>query len=249
MARSPLLDAAIAALQRRFGPHAARWGSAADAPRAAHLPTGLAALDAALAGGLPRGAATLLIGSPTAGTTTAALRCCAAAQQRQEVAVYLDTAATFDPVYAHACGIDLDQLLLVRPQTSLEALEIVAALLDSGGVGVLVLDALPRLAQQTGSTLLRTALRQIDHALARAPTALVINHSLPGSRPLAPPPTIGLSTLAALRLVFARERWLEQDGIITGCVARVSVQQRPFGMGGAVARVAIPYGDTGSAPL
>jgi recombination protein RecA len=249
MARSSLLDAAIAALQRRFGPHAARWGSALDPPGSSHLPTGLPELDAALGGGLPRSAATLLIGSPTAGTTTAALRCCAATQQRREVAVYLDTSATFDPVYAQACGVDLDQLLLVRPQATLETLEIVAALIDSGGVGVLVLDAVPRLPEETGSTLLRTALRQIEHALRRAPTALVINHSLPGSRPLAPPPTIGLSTLATLRLTFARERWLDQDGAIAGCLARVHVQQRPFAGGGAVARVVIPYGDTGSAPV
>lgn len=249
MPRPSMLDAVLAALQRRFGPAAARWGAAVDAPLVRAIPTGFAPLDAALGGGIACSQATVLLGSPTAGTITVALCTLAAAQRAGAIVAYLDTSARFDPLYAADCGLDLDQLLLVRPHTSAETLEILEALVASNGLGALVLDAPPQLPPTPeGSALLQSALRRLPRLLAASPTALLLLHRLPtGPLPTTPLPSIGLAALAPLRLTFRRLRWIETGGAITGCVSRVTIGRRPFSDTQTAVDVSLAYGAAGDA--
>jgi len=89
------------------------------APRAleeASLPTGIDRLDALLpGGGLPRGALIELSGAPSSGKTSLTLALIAAAQRRAESVAYVDPERSFFAPSAQAAGIDLEQLLLVRP--------------------------------------------------------------------------------------------------------------------------------------
>ena len=74
------------------------------------------ALDRGLAGGLPRGQVSEVVGPSSSGRTSVAWAALAAATRRGESVALIDTFDRFDPPSAHACGIDLSRLLWVRGQ-------------------------------------------------------------------------------------------------------------------------------------
>ena len=76
--------------------------------------TDIAALDACLRGGLPRGQLSEIAGPPSSGRTTLALQTMAASTRRGEIAAFVDTFDRFDVASAAAAGIDLDRLLWIR---------------------------------------------------------------------------------------------------------------------------------------
>jgi recombination protein RecA len=224
----PALTRLIAAAQRRWGVRALRQGADAAAEHLT-LPTGHAALDALLSGGFPRGAVTELLGTPTSGMTTLALTALAQSQARGEVGAYIDLSTTFDAAYAAACGVQLRELLLVRPTSAAEALELVEALLSSGGIGALVVDALTWLAgTPNGSSLIASAMRRLTTILPHQPGALIALTVLPYPAAIAerlrthPSP---LAHAAALRLQITRAAW-ESAGSHPGCQAHVAVLKR-----------------------
>src|SRR5581483_6867816 len=76
--------------------------------------TELAALDACLHGGLPRGQLSEIVGRASAGRTTLLLQVAAAATRRGELAALVDTCDRLDVTSAVAAGIDLDRFLWIR---------------------------------------------------------------------------------------------------------------------------------------
>jgi recombination protein RecA len=79
-------------------------------------PLDSAALDRGLAGGLPRGQVSEVVGPASSGRTSVAWAALAAATRRGESVAIIDTFDRFDPPAAHACGLDLSRLLWVRGQ-------------------------------------------------------------------------------------------------------------------------------------
>ena len=79
-------------------------------------PLDFAALDRGLAGGLPRGQVSEVVGPASSGRTSVAWAALAAASRRGESIALIDTFDRFDPPTAQACGIDLSRLLWVRGQ-------------------------------------------------------------------------------------------------------------------------------------
>jgi len=79
-------------------------------------PLDSAALDRGLAGGLPRGQISEVVGPSSSGRTSVAWAALAAATRRGESVAIIDTFDRFDPPTAHACGVDLSRLLWVRGQ-------------------------------------------------------------------------------------------------------------------------------------
>jgi hypothetical protein len=122
---------------------------------AAFIPFDIAAMDAVLRGGLPRGQVSELAGPNSSGRTTLLLQLLAAATHRSEIVALVDTCDRLDVASASAAGIDLDRLLWIRGDSSglalsersesqgrvvdraLKALNLV---LQAGGFGVVVLD-------------------------------------------------------------------------------------------------------------
>src|SRR5690606_25252195 len=107
----------------------ARWGRNALYPARPNtlevVSTGIQPLDDLLGiGGLPISAVTALCGTATSGMTTLSHQMIAHAQSQGKVAAYFDLSNTFDGDYARLCGVDLRTLLIVRPDTSTQALDI-----------------------------------------------------------------------------------------------------------------------------
>ncbi len=96
------------------------------------LPTGVAALDRPLGGGLPRGELVELVGRRSGGRFSAALAALAAATAAGEAAALVDLGDGLEPAAAAALGTDLERLLWVRPRTLGEALAAAEAALHGG---------------------------------------------------------------------------------------------------------------------
>jgi hypothetical protein len=91
-------------------------GGAARIDPSTLVATDLAALDASLRGGLPRGQLSEITGPRTSGRTSLLLQLFAATTQRGDIAAYVDTFDRLDVASAAAAGIALDRLLWVRGQ-------------------------------------------------------------------------------------------------------------------------------------
>ena len=115
------------------------------------IPTSIAALDACLHGGLPRGQLSEIVGPRSSGRTTLLLQMMAAATRRGEIAAVVDTFDRFDVASAGAAGIDPDRLLWIRGQTICEhgtieqtvvdrALKALNLVLQAGGFAYVAID-------------------------------------------------------------------------------------------------------------
>lgn len=243
------LEQTVADLQGRFGLKAIhRLGQTQTLP-VPSIATGFPALDDALGmGGLPRGRLSEMMGIPTSGMATVALKVVAQAQASGGTAVYIDLECTFDPDYAARCGIQLSQLVLVRPDNIQQALAIVQDFAISGGMNVLVFDApLRRLANPRPAQALSSALGRLMAPLGQTECALLFLTSLPtaGWLSLASYPNgLALPHYAAVRLLIQREDWLYQQRDIRGYRARVLVVKNKLGPAGQQVSLAITFNGT-----
>ena len=150
------------------------------------IPTGFAALDAALGGGFPRGRILELFGPPSCGKTTLALQAVAYLQAHGLAAAWIDADHAFDPAYAAALGVSLERMVVAQPASAEEALEIAGRLAASSAVDLLVVDSaaalVPRLELETAlgesgpglqGRVLASGLRRLAAGIARAGAAAV----------------------------------------------------------------------------
>lgn len=241
--RSRRLDAAVQAIQRKWGKQALHKGfQASVAPAHACQPTGLAQLDLLLQGGLPLGQITELIGPPTSGKRTLALTMVSQTQPRHPC-LYIDLAQTFDPAYAAACHVDLARLIIAAPPDPLKALDLAVDLITSDLYGLIVFDSTAELlAAPFAPGAAAVALRRLRQALNDKQTALLVlttTYFGDGDSPHNYPAGFDLRQAAALRLAVERKRWLKQGKINRGYEATVSVlhSRRIRPGGSAVVRI------------
>jgi hypothetical protein len=114
---------------------------------AALAPSGIAPLDACLAGGLPRGQLSEIAGPCSSGRTTVLLHVVAAATLRGEIAAIVDTCDRLDVASLAAAGADLERVLWVRGDAGgpaervvERALKACTLVLQAGGFGIVALD-------------------------------------------------------------------------------------------------------------
>lgn len=116
-------------------------------------PTGVAALDDCLGGGLPRGQFSEIVGARSSGRTALACQVLAAATQREDRVALVDVSDRLDVASALAAGIDLSRLLWVRGtcdgsgtgaaaiDRALErAIKALNLIVQAGGFGIIAID-------------------------------------------------------------------------------------------------------------
>jgi len=191
-ARQVALDKALGDLSKRYGE-----GTVMRLGEAQHLvveaiPTGSLSLDIALGvGGIPRGRVTEIYGPESSGKTTIAQHIVAEAQALGGTAAFVDMEHALDPVYAEACGVDVDNLLISQPDTGEQALEIAETLVRSGAVDVVVIDSVAALVPRAEiegdmgdahmglmARLMSQALRKLSGAIKQTNTSVIFTNQL-----------------------------------------------------------------------
>lgn len=160
--RQQRLDQAVALLRQQYGEsilrRASELGRVAVPP---HIRTGFAELDA-LTGcaGVPLDGLTILGGRTTSGKLTVAYKVLANAQASRPLPVaLLDLTHSSDPDYLARCGVVLPGLLLLRPRSGVEAVNLLLELVQSRQVQAVLVDGLPDLGTE------RAALRHLNRSL------------------------------------------------------------------------------------
>ena len=158
--------------------------------KVASIPTGALALDLALGvGGVPRGRIVEIYGPESSGKTTLALHIIAEAQKAGGLAAFIDAEHAFDPAYAEAIGLDLENLYFSQPDNGEQALEIADTLVRSGALDIVVVDSVAALVPRAEiegemgdshvglqARLMSQALRKLSGSLSRSgTTAIFIN--------------------------------------------------------------------------
>ncbi|MBI2120382.1 MAG: recombinase RecA [Parcubacteria group bacterium] len=140
------IDAAIKAIQTKFGEGAIM--KLGDKPKTGvdAIPTGSIGLDHALGvGGLPRGRIIEIFGPESSGKTTLTLHVIAEAQKRGGICAFIDAEHALDPEYAKKIGVNINELLVSQPDTGEQGLEITESLVRSGKIDVVVVDSVAAL--------------------------------------------------------------------------------------------------------
>ena len=246
--RKEKLEKTMAALEDRWGSTAVQpLGQRLRSP-VPHLSTGFPALDKATGiGGLPTGRIIEIMGNGTSGAVTLALTLVARAQSEPGSVIYIDLGDNFDPVFAANCGLDLDQLVLVRPRDASHALSIMHDFVSEGSTGALVFDADHSFFSDTQST--KALAMTLDRTIAPLSqssclllfvTSSYVKVSSPDiqTRNASPNGSI-IPHHSAVRLQLQREKWLYKDGDISGYKAQVSVVKNKLGPAGKEIKLSI----------
>src|SRR5947209_5872403 len=144
--------------QRAIRMKLARTESRETAP----LTTGFPELDAAIGGGLPRGAIVEIFGPASCGKSTIALQIAAHLQQSGGAAAWIDAEHAFDVALAKRAGVAVERLPIAQPESAEQALEIARKLASSAAVDLVVVDSAAALVPQVE---LETAVGHSGHSL------------------------------------------------------------------------------------
>lgn len=145
--KSKALSAALAQIEKQFGKGSVmRMAEGAVVEEVQSVSTGSLGLDIALGiGGLPRGRVVEIYGPESSGKTTLTLQAIAEMQKLGGTCAFIDAEHALDVTYAQKLGINLSDLLISQPDTGEQALEIIDALVRSGGVDLIVVDSVAAL--------------------------------------------------------------------------------------------------------
>jgi len=190
------LEAALRArqLDRTLTTSLTGTGPAVD-PERGLSPFSIAALDARLGGGLPRGQLSELVGPRSSGRTSLLLRLLAAATARGELVALVDALDMLDVESAAAAGVDLARLLWIRGhvvpnpgfcrdmnQRAMEqAVRACALVLQAGNFGIVAFDAAEAPAEAIRRLPFTTWLR-LQRMVEGTPTTCVLVGTAPVAR-------------------------------------------------------------------
>src|SRR5579863_4635121 len=185
--RARLIMQTLLQMEKQFGKGAVLQLGSKSVQQVSVIPTGSISLDSALGvGGFPRGRVVEVFGPESSGKTTLALQVIAQAHKLGGTAAFIDAEHALDAGYARKLGVDVDNLVVSQPDYGEQALEIVGALIGSGGIDVAVVDSVAALvpkAELDGemgdshmglhARLMSQALRKLTGTVARTNTLLI----------------------------------------------------------------------------
>src|SRR5438477_826722 len=242
--RDKALESAMSQIERQFGKGSImKMSDYGNKMNVESIPTGSIALDVALGGGgVPRGRVIEIYGPESSGKTTLSYHVMAEAQKLGGVSAYIDAEHAFDPEYAARCGLNLDALLISRPDNDDHAPESTKTLVRSGAIDVIVVDSVAALVPRAEiegemgdshvglmARLMSQALRKLVGAVSKSNCTLIFTNQIRmkiGVMYGNPETTTGgqaLKFYASVRMEIRRVESIKQGNDIVGNRVRVKV--------------------------
>ncbi len=140
------IDIALSQIDKQFGKGSAMRFGQRPVENIQVIPSGSLTIDTALGvGGYPRGRIIEIYGPESSGKTTLTLHAIAEAQKMGLICAFIDAEHAFDPTYAQALGINLEEMIISQPSCGEEGLEIADTLVRSGAVDLIIIDSVAAL--------------------------------------------------------------------------------------------------------
>lgn len=237
----------IEKLNKSLGKEIASYGSKVE--KVETLSTGLVALDMAIGGGFPKGRISIIKGLESVAKTSLALHFIAECQKKGLKCAFIDAEYAFNSEHALSLNVDLDELIMIHPDSGEEAFEAVETLVRENMAKVIIVDSVSALvprpeaeaeygkAQMGGQArLISQGMRKIVSPLNKGDATLIfinqLRHNLMGGSwdPFIESGGIALKyyTSVALKLTKASGH-KGPDGEIDGLDIRVKVTKNKIG--------------------
>lgn len=237
------VQAAMEAIQKQFGRGSIMMLGDRPKEEVECIKTGIMPLDLALGvGGIPKGRIIEIYGPEASGKTTVCLSVIAQAQKAGGVCAFVDAEHALDPVWAETLGVKLGDMLISQPDTGEQALEIVEALIRSGGVDLIVVDSIAALVPraeiegemgdaQMGlqARLMSQALRKITGVVSKSKTTVVFTNQLRlkigvmFGNPETTPGGLATKFYASVRMDVRKIETMKKNGEVVGSRVRVKI--------------------------
>jgi len=237
------VQTAMEQIQKQFGRGAIMMLGDRPTDGIDSIPTGIMSLDTALGiGGIPSGRVVEIFGPEASGKTTVCLSIIAQAQKSGGICAFVDAEHALDPAWAKTLGVNLEDMLISQPDTGEQALEIVEALIRSGGVDLIVVDSIAALVpraeiegemgdSQMGlqARLMSQALRKITGIIAKSKTTVVFTNQLRlkigimFGNPETTPGGLAAKFYSSVRMDVRKIETLKKNGEVIGTRVRIKV--------------------------